>query len=142
MKPELEAKNRMAWHQESCSRLIAESSKERPADLDSVWRLKGSHLLARPGLAVLRELWHWRQAEAVGSNKPPYFVLSHETLVEIASASASSKPIEPFLPRHFSERRRAGLMAAIALGLGVSPEAHPKILRNISRRPSEAERLR
>jgi len=142
MKPELEAKNRMAWHQESCSRLIAESSKTRPADLDSVWRLKGSHLLARPGLAVLRELWQWRETEAVGANKPPYFVLSHETLVEIAGAAANAKPIEAFLPRHFSERRRAGLMGAIARGLGVSPEAHPTVLRNISRRPSEAERQR
>ena len=142
MKPELEAKNRMAWHQESCARLIAESSKDRPANLDSVWRLKGSHLLARPGLAILRELWQWRETEAVGANKPPYFVLSHETLVEIAGAAANSKPIDAFLPRHFSERRRAGLMGAIARGLGISPDAHPKILRNISRRPSEAERQR
>src|SRR6266567_1745927 len=142
MKPELEAKNRMAWHQESCARLITESSKNRPADLDSVWRLKGSHLLARPGLAILRELWQWRESEAVGANKPPYFVLSHETLVEIAGAAAIAKPIEAFLPRHFSERRRAGLMGAIARGLGISPEAHPKILRSISRRPSEAERQR
>jgi len=119
-----------------------QGSRNRPADLDSVWRLKGSHLLARPGLAILRELWQWRETEAVGANKPPYFVLSHETLVEIAGAAANSKPIEPFLPRHFSERRRAGLMSAIARGLGISPEAHPTILRNISRRPSEAERQR
>ena len=33
-------------------------------------------------------------------------------------------------------------MGAIARGLGISPDAHPKILRNISRRPSEAERQR
>ena len=142
MKPELEARNRMAWHQESCARLIVESSKNRPTDLDSIWRLKGSHLLARPGLAILRELWQWREEEAVGANKPPYFVLSHETLVEIAGAAACSKPIEPFLPRHFSDRRRAGVMGAIARGLGVRPEAHPKILRSISRRPNEAERVR
>src|SRR5260370_25880773 len=58
MKPELKAKNTMAWHQESCARLIVESSKTRPADLDSVWRLRGSHLLARPGFAVLRPLPH------------------------------------------------------------------------------------
>src|SRR5260370_12755696 len=45
MKPELKAKNRMAWHQESCARLIVESSKTRPAGLDSVWRLKGTHTL-------------------------------------------------------------------------------------------------
>jgi len=142
MKPELESRKRMPWHQEYCARLISESSKNRPADLDSVWRVKGSHLLARPGLAILRELWQWRETEAVGANKPPYFVLSHETLVEIAGAAASSKPIEAFLPRHFSDRRRAGLMGALARGLGVRPDSHPKILRSISRRPNEAERQR
>ena len=142
MKPELVAKNRMRWHQESCARLIAESSRNKPADMDSVWRIKGSHLLGRPALAILRELWQWRELEAVTSNKPPYFVLSHEALVEIAAAASTARPIDTFLPRHFSQRRRAALMNAIAQGLGVSPEHHPKILRNISRRPSEAERQR
>ena len=142
MKPELEAKNRMRWHQESCARLIAESSRTKPADMDSVWRIKGSHLLGRPALAILRELWQWRETEAVTSNKPPYFVLSHEALVEIAASAATARPIDTFLPRHFSQRRRTALMNAIAQGLGVSAEHHPKILRNISRRPSEAERQR
>src|SRR5438876_7447526 len=93
MKPELVAKNRMRWHQESCARLIAESSRNKPADMDSVWRIKGSHLLGRPALAILRELWQWRELEAVTSNKPPYFVLSHEALVEIAAAASTARPI-------------------------------------------------
>src|SRR2546427_8652834 len=69
LKPELEAKGRLAWHQESCARLIAECTRERAADMDSVWRVKGSHLLGRPALAILRELWQWRETEAVGANK-------------------------------------------------------------------------
>src|SRR5207249_5349131 len=77
LKTELTAKGRLAWHQESCARLIEESTKERPPDLDSVWRIKGSHLLAAPALAVLRELWCWRETEAVRANCPPYFVISH-----------------------------------------------------------------
>src|SRR5437016_1046364 len=60
LKPELEGKGRLAWHQESCARLIAECTRDRPADMDSVWRVKGSHLLGRPALASLRELWQWR----------------------------------------------------------------------------------
>jgi ribonuclease D len=142
LKPELAARGRLAWHEESCARLIAECTAERPADLDSVWRVKGSHLLGRPALAILRELWRWREGEAIQANKPPYFVLSHEALVDIAAASAMSRPIDPFLPRHFSERRRSALMKAIAEGLGLSVEQHPRILRAISRRPSESERKR
>src|SRR5262245_62886146 len=45
LKTELEAKGRLAWHQESCAQLIAETTKARPTDADSVWRVKGSHLL-------------------------------------------------------------------------------------------------
>src|SRR5438552_5843635 len=112
LKPALEAKGRLAWHQESCARLISESTKEHPPDQDSAWRVKGSHRLGRPALAVLRELWQWRETEAVGANRPPYFVVSHEALVEIAAAAIASKPVEPPLPRHVSERRRSGLLRA------------------------------
>jgi ribonuclease D len=142
LETELRAKGRLDWHRESCARLIAEASKPRAADMDSVWRVKGSHLLGRPALAILRELWRWRESEAVAANKPPYFVLSHEKLIEIAAAAATSRPIEPFLPKHFSSRRRSGVIAAIANALGLSPEKHPGVLRNISRRPSEAEKRR
>ena len=64
LKSELADKGRLAWHQESCSRLIFDATKERPADMDSIWRVKGSHLLGRPSLAVLRELWRWRETES------------------------------------------------------------------------------
>jgi ribonuclease D len=139
---DLKAKGRLAWHRETCSRLILDSTQNRPADLDAVWRVKGSHLLGRPALAILKELWHWREAEAISANKPPFFVMSHDALVEIAAAALAKRAIDPFLPKHLSERRRAGVVKAIARGYGVSPEQHPKILRSIGRRPSEAERRR
>jgi ribonuclease D len=142
LRPELQANGRLAWHQESCARLIADSTQQRPADQDAVWRLKGSHLLDRAGLAILREVWQWRETEAIGGNKPPYFVLPHQALVDIAAAAASGQAIEPILPRHLSERRRAGVIKAVAHGLGLSPEHHPRIHRTICRRPSEAERRR
>ena len=142
LKPELEAKGRLAWHQESCARLIVACGRDPAPDLDAIWRVKGSHLLGRPALAILRELWRWRESEALAANKPPYFVMKHESLVEIAAASSMARPIDVLLPKHFSDRRRSGLMKAIAHGLGVSPEDHPKILRNIGRRPNEAERRR
>lgn len=142
LRPDLEAKGRLSWHQECCARLITESTRQRPADMDSVWRVKGSHLLGRPALAILRELWRWRETEALAANKPPFFVMSHDALVEVAAAAATARPVDPFLPKHFSERRRKGLTRAIASGLGLAPEEHPKILRTVGRRPSEAERRR
>lgn len=142
LKDQLQAKSRLAWHAESCARLIVDCTKERPADMDAVWRIKGSHLLGRPALAILRELWQWRESEAISANRPPYFVLSHEALVEIAASAATARPIEPHLPRHLSERRRGGVLKAVARGLGVAPEEHPKILKSIGRKPSDTERKR
>lgn len=142
LKEELAVKARLAWHQECCARLIKDATREQPPDTDSVWRVKGSHLLGRPALAVLRELWRWRETEAVSANKPPFFVMSHQGLVEIAAAAAAARPIEPLLPKHLSERRRSALSKAIARGLGIYPDHHPRILRPVGRRPSEAERRR
>ena len=142
LKVELEAKGRLAWHQESCARLIQDSTIQRPPDMDAMWRIKGCHLLERPALAILRELWQWRESEAVGANKPPFFVMSHQALVDIAAAAAAAQPIEPFLPKHISPRRSSGLMKAITRGQGLSPDDHPRHLRCVCRRPSEGEKRR
>ena len=139
---DLQEKGRLTWHQESCARLIADSTKERPPDLDAVWRLKGSHLLGRLALTVLRELWRWRETEAIAANKPPFFILSHDRLVEIAAAAATARPLEPLMPRHLSERRRGGVLKAVRQGLELPAEQHPQVLRHVGRRPTEAERRR
>jgi ribonuclease D len=139
---ELVAKGRLGWHQEACARLILDSTRQPSPNTDSVWRVKGSHLLDRQGLAVLRQLWRWREKEAVSANKPPFFVMSHQVLVEIAAAAAAGQPTELLIPKHVSERRRRGLGNAIAEGLQLEPEHCPRILRPLGRRPSESERRR
>lgn len=138
----LEAKGRLGWQQESCARLIAECTQSQPVDMDAVWRIKGSHLLGRSALAILRELWQWRETEAIAANRPPFFVMSHDALVEVAAAVAMQRPIDPILPRNISERRRNGLAKAIANGLEVTAEKFPKILQRTNHRPSDAERKR
>jgi ribonuclease D len=142
LKADLEAKGRLEWHRESCARLIVDSAQEQVIDLDSIWRLRGSHALSRPALAVLRELWQWREKEAVASNRPPFFVLSHDLMVQIAATAAAPRQVEPLLPRHLSDRRRCGLATAIARGLHLSPEQYPRILRHVGRKPSEVQRHR
>jgi ribonuclease D len=142
LKAGLEEKGRLAWQQESCARLIDDSTRMHAADLDSVWRIRGSHDLSRPALAILRELWQWRESEAIAANRPPFFVLSHETLIGVAAAAATHRPVELLLPRHFSPGRQAGLAKAINAGLEIPANRHPEILRPKGRRPTEAERRR
>lgn len=142
LKSDLKAKGRLEWHRESCARLIADSGQPRQVDYDSIWRLRGSHALSRPALAVLREVWRWRESEAVASNRPPFFILSHDVLVKIADNAVGARPVDPLLPKNFSERRRCALAKAVAKGLGISPEEHPRILRPVGRRPTEIQRKR
>ena len=142
LKLELQQQGRLAWHQAACARLIDESARLCPVDLDSVWRVKGSHGLSRPALAVLRELWHWRESEALAARRPPFFILSHDLLVDLAAAAAAGRPVEPLVPRHLTPRRRDGLARALRAGLKLSADQHPKSPQRASRRPSEAERRR
>ena len=139
LKPELQKKGRLAWHQESCARLIVETSQPPVVDADSVWRVKGSSRLGRPALAVLRELWGWREREAIAANRPPFFVLAHEKLVAIAAAAAAHKPVGPLLPPRLSPRRRDGLAAAIKIALQLTADRHPDFLRPKDHRPTDAE---
>jgi ribonuclease D len=139
---ELSAKGRLAWQQESCARLIADCAQIRPADAQLAWRLKGSNRLTRPALAVLREIWHWREAEAVAANRPPYFILQHEALLDLAAAAATGRPVEPLMPRRFPDRRRAGLSRAIQLGLAVPALKRPEPLKQVFRRISDATKKR
>ena len=139
---DLAEKHRLDWHRESCARLIADCTPPPPDDSDTVWRLKGSARLSRVGLAVVRALWQWREAEAKAANRPPFFILPHEKLVALADAASVRQDVESLLPRHLSPRRREGIAQVIKAALLQLAEAHPQIVRNFIRRPSESERRR
>jgi len=139
LKAELSQKGRLAWHQESCAQLIAECTKPQVIDRNLIWRIKGSSGLSRPALAVLRELWEWREEEAILANRPPYFVVRHETLVDIADAAVANGSVERLLPPRMSSRRRDGLARAVRAGLAVAADKHPEILRQRFHRPTEVE---
>jgi len=139
MRAELTAKNRLAWHEEACARLIADCSQPVVVDADAVWRIKGSTFLERPALAVLRELWHWREREAVAASRPPFFVLSHETMVAMAIAVSEHQPFEQLIPPRMHPRRRENLLVAVRAAQAVPPEQFPQVIKHRSQRPTEAE---
>jgi ribonuclease D len=136
---ELRAKGRLAWHQESCARLIVECSRPVVVDQDQVWRIKGSTFLDRPALSALRELWRWREGEAVQANRPPFFVMAHEKMIELAVTVAEKKPVDHILPPRLHPRRKETLMTAIRVARAVPPEKYPERIRHRSQRPTEAE---
>ena len=108
-------------------------------DEDEVWRIKGSSLLERGALAVLRELWRWREREAIAASRPPFFVLAHEKMVEVSIAVSEQKPVEHLIPPKMHPRRRENLVAAIRAAQAVPPEKFPVLIKHRSQRPSEVE---
>ena len=142
LREELRQKGRLNWHQETCARLIVACAQPREVDTDRVWRLSGSSRLTRPGLAILRELWEWREREATVANKPPFFVLSHDQLVAIAGAASHHLPYVEHLPRSFSIRRRSTLDEAIARGLRLPLPQCPEFIQSEGRRSTEPEKRR
>lgn len=126
LRARLEAAGRLGWHEESCARLVEECRRPRTIDPDRVWRLAGSERLGPRGLAVLKALWHWREAEALAACRPPYFVVSHERLVELAAAASGPGP---FGSRHLGAlgpARSLSLRRAVEAALEAAPETWPQ----------------
>lgn len=140
LRAELVRHGRLSWHEEICARLVSECSREVVADPDEVWRVKGSFHLSRPALAVLREIWHWREREARAWGRPPFFLLSHDTLLQLAIAAVNGQPTDHFLPRRFYYRHRDALAEAMQRGLAIPPEQHPHHKRRENKRLTHHQR--
>ena len=139
LRAELVAQGRLEWHRESCERLIRDATMEEAPDPDMVWRVKGSSVLGPPGLAVLRELWHWREREAIHASLPPFFVMHHDLLVRLAANAAEGMDVSALVPPRYSPRRREALSAALRRGCEVRPEDQPQLPQRENHRLTMAE---
>lgn len=138
----LEAKGRTQWLRESCDRLIVDCTQTNEPDPNQVWRVKGASRLDRRGLAVVREVWHWRDRTARSVNKPPYFILPHETVVAISGAALRSDSFTELIPRRFDDEWRGGLVGAIRRALSSAAESWPSLNQHPVDRLTEAEKKR
>lgn len=82
LKAHLEQKNRLAWCQEEMGHWKTELIQKNP---EEGWRrLRGHQSLSPRGLAILQELWEWRENQAERRNCRPRSVLRDDLLVELA----------------------------------------------------------
>lgn len=141
LRAELERKGRLSWQKETCEQLILDCT-DIPASNPDQWRLKGSDRLDPRGLAVLRELWKWREREAVAANKPPFFVLNHDLVLRLAHDAERIADIEEILPTNMSSRRREAILHAIAHARELPADQLPRKRVNVLYQPSPAEQRR
>lgn len=76
---------RTNWVRGECDRLVKAVMRE-----DERWRISGSARLSRRQLAVLREVWRWRDRQARGLNVPVARVLGDSMLIEVARRSPAT----------------------------------------------------
>jgi len=120
---ELEEKGRYSWFLESCL-AARQRVLERDDSKEENWRVQGSGKLEPYGLACLRALWHWRDAEAKVWDRPSFMVAPNRQLLEWSIDLDSRKTISP--PSHYRpdrvKRFRAALAAAQELPESEWPE--------------------
>lgn len=78
---EADRRGRRTWLAAECERLVR---RVMAAESEERWRVAGSAGLNRRDLAVLRELWRWRDALARRANAPARRILRDDLLIEIA----------------------------------------------------------
>ena len=93
---ELRAKGRLAWVEEECAAVAAQTVPEKIADPEAYLKLKGAKDLDPRGLAILRELHRAREALALELDRPPFMLVGHEALVALAVR-------RPHRPEHILE---------------------------------------
>ncbi len=128
----LERQGRLEWAQEEF-RLLERTRWTPPRENDQAFlRVKGSRTLPRRSLAVLRELYQWREATAGAADRAPFRVLGNAALLAIALAAPRSlNRLNDVAGIPASAVRRHGrdLVGAVMRGLEVPERSLPQVKR-------------
>jgi ribonuclease D len=126
---ELRARDRWEEALESFARLPQVEWVEKPFDVDGFWSLPGARDLSPSALAVLQQLFLWREQQARQEDRPPFKIIDQRTLVAISR----QQPSDPEALRRMggmtsSQARRYGaaVLQAVARGRKAPAPALPK----------------
>ncbi|MBN1956352.1 MAG: HRDC domain-containing protein [Anaerolineae bacterium] len=119
---QVEALARMGRDEEAAE-VFAQLAQTAPAGPtfgpDAFWRMKGIHDVEGRELAVLWELYMWRDQEAARRNRPPFKVVSNRVLLALASLRPRKtgqmegiRGLTPYLIRRYGRP----LLEAVARG--------------------------
>jgi len=129
---------RYEWFEESCT-AARQKVLDRDDSKEEIWRISGSGKLDRRGLAFLKALWQWRDAEAAAWDRPSFMVAPNREILAWSIELAAGKRIS--IPHHFRpdrlKRFRTALAAAEALPETDWPQRPPS---NRRKRDKDFER--
>ena len=125
---ELERLGRVDWLRQKCDWQIRAALTGFPKADENSWRIGKAESLRSRGLAVLYDLWHWREDQAGRLDVPPFKVVGNELLLRLASAADSGDAGRVLADVHLGrrERLRASLVEALQSGLQRDPASLPR----------------
>ena len=133
LRRQLEQAGRLPWAEEEFSHLEHLRWTPEESNGDSYLRIKGARLLTRRGLALLKELAHWRDEVASELDRASFRVMSNETMLALAGQPPASKDVlqkgMPGLSERLVDQRGDSLMAAIERGQAVNEKDLPRFPR-------------
>jgi ribonuclease D len=140
----LREKGRLAWAEEECAAVAQLEPARRRQDPLAYQKVKGARRLAPAGLAVLRELFAWREGKAEALDRPAFKIVGNEVLLALAEAPPHTREdlgrIRIF-PRRLLEESEP-VLEAVARARALPPGALPSIPREPRPVVSEAQRAR
>ena len=128
LEAELVAKGRLEEAREEFARLERVAGQPNGANPNAFWRINGARDLAPAQAGVLRELHEYRERQAERADRPPFKVMSDQTLLEIARQGPNSLADLEGLPGMTPQQIRrhgANLLKVVRRGLGGPPARPP-----------------
>jgi ribonuclease D len=125
---ELEEQGRVEEARGAFERVAASEWSKKDFDPDDFWRVKGARDLDEQGLAILRELYVYRDQRARELDRPPFKVLGDRVLVALSQQTPRSFAelgrIKG-MPRRLPSRERRVLLDVIEHGLRAPTPTRP-----------------
>lgn len=126
----LQELGRASWAQEEFGRLRTQATPDDDGLAVSAekWRkLRGASSLDRRKLAVLRELFYWREKAAADANRPARTIVRDDLLIEIVRRNPKSvRDLQPV--RGLAKRYLDDIWHALGAGRSVKPEDMPALV--------------
>ena len=137
----LEAMNRLEWAEEEFALLEhvrwSTAAEAEPGFL----RIKGAKALRGRALAILREVYEWREEIARRSDKAAFRIMNNEPMLAIAKAPPAdldALKAVPGIGTELVQRRGKSLLAAVERGMDTPEARWPKLERPPRRQPDPA----
>ena len=141
LRDQLRARGRLEWAEEEFGLLTGVRWSGPVSDEPGYLRLKGAKALPGRALAVLRELFQWREEAARRSDKAAFRILNNEPMLLMAQTPptdlAALKGVRG-IGQDQAERKGREILAAVKKGLDVPESELPRVERPARRQPDPA----